>query len=100
MILPNPLEEKMDIRVLVNNAGCLVFDDFVAVPEGRLQALLNLHILTLTSLCRLFAAYWINKTESAGSVRRYILNMSSMSAWMAMPSIQCYNASIAFVLNF
>jgi hypothetical protein len=26
--------------------------------------------------------------------------MSSMSAWMSMPSISCYNASKSYVLNF
>ena len=26
--------------------------------------------------------------------------MSSMSAWMAMPGIQCYNATKAFIYNF
>ena len=30
----------------------------------------------------------------------YILNMSSMSAWMTMPGINVYNASKAFILNF
>ncbi len=30
----------------------------------------------------------------------YVLNMSSMSAWMTMPGIQCYNASKGYVLNF
>lgn len=32
--------------------------------------------------------------------RGYILNMSSMSAWMAMPGIQTYNATKVFILNF
>jgi short-subunit dehydrogenase len=33
-------------------------------------------------------------------MKGYILNMSSMSAWMAMPGIQTYNASKAFIYNF
>ena len=33
-------------------------------------------------------------------MRGYILNMSSMSAWMAMPGIQTYNATKAFIYNF
>lgn len=32
-------------------------------------------------------------------MKGYILNMSSMSAWMAMPGIQTYNASKAFIYN-
>ena len=30
----------------------------------------------------------------------YILNMSSMSAWMTMPGISVYNATKAYILNF
>ena len=33
-------------------------------------------------------------------MRGYILNMSSMSAWMAMPGIQTYNSTKAFIYNF
>ena len=33
-------------------------------------------------------------------MKGYILNMSSMSAWMAMPGIQTYNATKAFIYNF
>ena len=92
-------ETGADISVLINNAGFLVFDAFVSVPLHRLQDLVSLQTLTLTSLCRLFAADWIKQTADGDCKRRYILNMSSMSAWMSVPSIQCYNASKAYVLN-
>ena len=90
-------EQRLDVEVLVNNAGFLIFDAFAHVPMQKIEALLMLHIVTLTKLCRLFSEEWIKQQHTT---RRFILNMSSMSAWMAMPSIQCYNATKSYVLNF
>ena len=45
-------------------------------------------------MCRLFGM------DMRARGKGYILNMSSMSAWMTMPGIQCYNASKAYILNF
>lgn len=87
-------EQNMQIDVLVNNAGVLVFDELVNVPVARLDLLLQLHVITLTNLCRLFSE------DMAKRGKGYILNMSSMTAWMAMPTIACYNASKAYILNF
>lgn len=91
-------QHQLDVHVLVNNAGFLIFDAFTRVPVEKIEAIILLHVLTLTKLCRLFADLWQQQTRS--STRRFILNMSSMSAWMAMPSIQCYNATKGYVLNF
>ena len=86
-------QEQLDIHVLINNAGILIFDAFYNTPVAKIDVLLGLHVTTLTKLCRLFGERMI---ENGGG---YILNMSSMSAWMAVPSIACYNASKAYVLN-
>jgi short-subunit dehydrogenase len=60
----------------------------------RIELMLQLHVMTVAKLTRLFAA------DMCARRRGYILNMSSMSAWMAMPGIQTYNASKAFIYNF
>ena len=72
--------------------------------------MLNLHMVTVAKLTRLFGEQMIQRQLTAeeqsqticGKARKkgYILNMSSMSAWMAMPGIQCYNATKAFIYNF
>lgn len=87
-------ERGIEIEVLVNNAGMLIFDAFIHAPMAKTETLLMLHVVTATKLCRLFAP------EMCERGRGFILNMSSMSAWMAMPSIVCYNASKSYVLNF
>lgn len=83
-----------EIEVLINNAGVFYFNDLVKTSEARVNLMLHLHIRTVTQLCRLFGGDMRERGKG------YILNMSSMSAWMAMPGIQCYNASKAYILNF
>lgn len=87
-------DKHLEIEVLVNNAGILIFDAFRQTELRRIETLVMLHVVTLTKLCRLFG------DDMAQRQKGYILNMSSMSAWMAMPSITCYNASKCFVLSF
>ena len=83
-----------EIEVLINNAGVFYFNDLVKTAENRVNLMLHLHVRTVTQLCRLFGA------DMREHGKGYILNMSSMSAWMAMPGIQCYNATKAYILNF
>ena len=87
-------KNQIAIEVLVNNAGMLIFQSFRTTPLKKVETLVMLHVLTMTKLCRLFAA------DMCERKRGFILNMSSMSAWMAMPGIQCYNASKVYVLSF
>ena len=87
-------ENGYEIEVLINNAGVFYFNDLVKTSEARINLMLHLHIRTVTQLCRLFGGDMRERGKG------YILNMSSMSAWMAMPGIQCYNASKAYILNF
>ena len=82
------------VEVLVNNAGMLVFNPLCSTPMARVETITMLHVVTVTKLCKLFAEDMCRRGKG------YILNMSSMSAWMAMPGIQCYNATKGYVLNF
>ncbi len=87
-------ENNLEIDVLINNAGILIFKPIIETEMPKVQTLLMLHMVTLTKLCKLFGDDMCKRGKG------YILNMSSMTAWMTMPGIQCYNASKAYVLNF
>lgn len=87
-------ENNYDIDILINNAGVFFFNELVSTEMKRIEVMLQLHIITVTKMCRLFGEDM--KKKGSG----YILNMSSMSAWMTMPGINVYNASKAFILNF
>jgi len=83
-----------EVEVLINNAGVFFFNEFIETDIRRIELMLQLHVMTVAKMTRLFAA------DMCARRRGYILNMSSMSAWMAMPGIQTYNASKAFIYNF
>lgn len=94
-------EQGLTVEVLVNNAGMLIFKPFRKTDPRKIDTLLMLHVVTMTKLCRLFGEEMAQRpTTNDKRPKGYILNMSSMSAWMAMPSIACYNASKGYVLNF
>ena len=104
------LAEGYVVDILINNAGVFFFNPYCETSMRRIELMLNLHMITVAKLTRLFAADMIQRelTEDEATqricghrrMRGYILNMSSMSAWMAMPGIQTYNATKAFIYNF
>ncbi len=85
---------NMEVDILINNAGVFFFNPLVETSMKRIELMTMLHVITVTKLCRLFGEDMCKRRHG------YILNMSSMSAWMAMPGIQCYNATKAYILNF
>ena len=104
------LDNNLVVDILVNNAGVFCFNPYCETSMKRIELMLNLHMITVAKLTRLFGEDMVNRqlTEEekaqklCGKPRQkgYILNMSSMSAWMAMPGIQTYNATKAFIYNF
>ncbi len=104
------LDNHLVVDILINNAGVFFFNPYCETSMKRIELILNLHMITVAKLCRLFGEQMIHRQLTAdeqsqticGKARQkgYILNMSSMSAWMAMPGIQSYNATKAFIYNF
>ena len=80
--------------VLVNNAGMFFFKEILEEDLPRVQAMLNLHIQTVTRLCVLFSGPM--KQRGSG----YILNMSSMAARLPAPGITIYSATKAYLKSF
>lgn len=103
-------EEGYVIDILINNAGVFFFNQYCNTSMKRIELMLQLHIMTVAKMTRLFAEDMLQRELTPEEthtricrrkrMRGYILNMSSMSAWMAMPGIQTYNASKAFIYNF
>lgn len=80
--------------VLVNNAGMFFFKELQAEDLPRVQAMINLHVTTVTRLCLLFAQAM--KARGSG----YILNTSSMAARIPAPGITIYSATKAYLRSF
>ena len=80
--------------VLVNDAGMFFFKELEVEDLDRVQAMLNLHVNTVTRLCLLFGSAM--KERGSG----YILNVSSMAAKLPVPGITVYSASKAYLRSF
>lgn len=85
---------NLEVDILINNAGVFFFNYLINTPLKRIELMLNLHVLNVTRMTRIFGE------DMAKRGRGYILNMSSLSCWTAMPGIQCYNATKSYINNF
>ena len=80
--------------VLVNDAGMFFFKELEVADLDKVQAMLDLHVNTVTRMCLLFGSAM--KERGSG----YILNVSSMAARLPVPGITVYSASKAYLRSF
>ena len=80
--------------VVINNAGIFSHCDILKTPVERIERMITLHDLTLTTMCRLYGEDMMKRGKGR------ILNMSSYSIWMPFPGLALYSASKAYVKSF
>lgn len=82
------------IDVLVNNAGFGTYGKFIETPLAVELQQLQLNIVTLTHLTKLFAQPMVERK------RGRILNLASTAAFQPGPLMAVYYATKAYVLSF
>jgi short-subunit dehydrogenase len=82
------------VDVLVNNAGFTVFGPFVENDFKREQELMQVNIVALTHLTKLFLKPMVERGWGR------VLNMGSTASFMPGPLMALYYASKAYVLYF
>lgn len=85
---------KLDIDILVNNAGVGAYGPVIELDWEREEAMLQLNILSLVHLSKLFAQDMVKRGWGR------ILQVSSLGAYQPCPSYASYGASKSFVLSF
>jgi len=80
--------------ILVNNAGMFFFKELDSGDLDRVQAMVNLHVNTISRLSLLFGQAM--KERGSG----YILIVSSMAARLPVPGITIYSATKAYLKSF
>lgn len=88
------VENKIDVEVLVNNAGVYHDRDFLDDTERFNELILNLHVLTPAMLCYYFGQ------QMAACGRGYILNVCSVTSHIAVQRLATYAATKAFLTSF
>ena len=86
--------EGCNVEVLVNNAGMFFFREISEVPQKYLSRMMMLHMHTPLMLCREF----VPKMKAGGC--GYVLNISSLAAWMAWPGVGMYGNTKRFIKDF
>ena len=82
------------VEVLVNNAGVMYCQGIAETSERMLKLIMMVHMNTPLILCRKY----VNGMKDRGC--GYILNISSLAAWMSWPGIGMYGNTKRFVRNY
>lgn len=88
------MQRNMAVEVLVNNAGVYHDRDFLDDSEQFNQLILNLHVLTPAMLCYYFGQ------QMAARKSGYILNVCSVTSYIAVQRLATYAATKAFLTSF
>lgn len=84
----------IEVDILINNAGMLIFNQLERTDSARIDTIIALHCTTPTKLCRLFASAMRVRGEG------HIVLMSSVTAWTPFPTISHYAATKAYLRSF
>lgn len=87
-------EQGMEVHTLVNNAGYPVYGRFDKTPLEEELDMIQVNLVALTHLTKLFVRPMIERGEGA------ILNVSAGGGFFPLPRIACYGATKAYVLSF
>ena len=87
-------QEGCEVEVLVNNAGVMYCQGIAETSERMLKLIMMVHMNTPLMLCRKYVTGM--KERGCG----YILNISSLAAWMIWPGIGMYGVTKRFVRNY
>lgn len=87
-------ESGIQVDVLVNNAGVGDFGEFKDEDLSRISGMLNLNIVSLTELTRLFLKGMAERGYGK------IMNVASLAAYLPGPYMAVYYASKAYVKSF
>jgi uncharacterized protein len=82
------------VDVLINNAGFGLYGDFLEIPWERERAMLELDIMTLTHMTKLFVKDMVERSFG------YVLLAASIGVYQPTPTYATYSAAKSYVLFF
>jgi uncharacterized protein len=88
------LQRRLEIDVLVNNAGFGLNDSFIKADIDRQLEMIRVNIMALVHLTHLFLPRMVERQHGG------VLNVGSTASFQPGPYMAVYYASKAFVLSF
>ena len=86
--------QSLAVDVLINNAGFGLFGKDLEIPWPKTRQMLQLNMLALTELTRLFARDMVKRGSG------YIMQIASTGAYQPTPTYAAYAATKAYVLSY
>lgn len=83
----------LTVDILINNAGFGLHGEFMSQDHGALRKMLQLNMVTLTELTRLFAEPMVERGHG------YLVQVGSVASFQPGPLYGAYSASKAYVLS-
>lgn len=87
-------EKGIPVEILINNAGMFFFKETLSERPLIIEKMLCLHVTTPTQLCYFFGQEMKKRRHG------FILNMSSLSAWLPYPGIALYASTKCYLKSF
>lgn len=84
----------LPVEILINDAGIFGYAPLWEWPEAKLHLIMAIHDVTPVILCR----HYSEMMKARG--RGYILNISSLAAWLPFPGLTMYSATKSFLRTF
>jgi len=86
--------ENIAVDILINNAGFGAFGEFARMPDEQIFGQINLNIIALTQLTKLFLPAMIQRRSGR------IMNVASTAGFQPGPLMAVYYATKAYVISF
>ncbi|HZQ61328.1 MAG TPA: SDR family oxidoreductase [Casimicrobiaceae bacterium] len=87
-------KQNVQVDVLINNAGFGVFGQDLDISWERTNQMLQLDIVTLTHMTKLFARDMVKRGFG------YIMQIASIGAYQPSPTYAAYSAAKSYVLSY
>lgn len=87
-------KRNIQVDIVVNNAGRLINQELLTLSKKEITRYLYLHVHCTTFLTYLFGREMVKRRKG------FIINISSISAWMTLPGIQLYGATKRYIRDF
>jgi hypothetical protein len=85
---------RLDVELLINNAGFGAFAEFASLDLGRVRQMLDLNIVALVELAHLYVQPMMQRHRGG------IINVASVAGFAPLPYSTVYAATKAFVKSF
>lgn len=100
-ILKNKLDEqKPDVRILINNAGCGLIGDVLGADYKAQANMVDLNNKALTIITTLVLPYMRPGKKEGTRVYPYIINVCSIASFAPNPRMSVYCSTKAYVLSY